>query len=124
VRDEGGYFFLPVVAMLAIAISGVMLLPPSLDREEFLEARRTQAEQARAAAEAALALAVHRRADVEELSLLKAKAAASLAEEGDVVTIEATGRVPSFRGTEVSVTLTERFLRTRDGTLRVARRDR
>lgn len=114
-NGERGYFFLPVICLLGIAFSTALLLTPSLDREDLLEARRLQREQARAAAEAAMALALHRGEDVTGLSLDRAIADARISENAGKVTVSAEARVPSLRDSLVTFEVTSRFSREPDG---------
>lgn len=112
---EKGFFFLPVICLLGIAFSAALLLTPALDREDVLEARRLQREQARAAAEAAMALAMHRGEDVEGLCLDRAVADARVAEKDGALTVTAEARVPSLRNSFVTFEVTARFARGPDG---------
>ncbi|MHC4469504.1 MAG: hypothetical protein ACYTDY_02340 [Planctomycetota bacterium] len=116
-RDrESGYFLLPVVLLLAVAVSAAFLLVPSLDREDLIEAQRLRQEQARAAAEAALALALHRESSVTDLEVGRAVASATFDREGEDVVVRARARVPSLRDAHVRYSLTARYRLTPAGT--------
>lgn len=113
---ESGYFLLPVVFLLAISVSAAFMLVPSLDREDLIEAQRLRQEQARAAAEAALALALHRESSVTDLEVGPAVASATFTKDGEDVVVRAHARVPSLRDAHVRYSLTARYRRTPAGT--------
>ena len=106
---ESGMILIPIVCLLAISVSAAFLLIPALDREDLLEAQRLRLEQARAAAEAACALALHRDEDVEGLQVGLATAAARLARHADEVIVRAEAHVPSLRGATVRFSFTARY---------------
>ena len=114
-RGESGLILLPLVALLTISVSAAFLLVPSLDREDLIEAQRIRMEQARGAAEAAAALALHRDKDVVDLEVGRAVANARLARDADCVIVRAEARVPSLRDAEVVFTVTARYRMTAEG---------
>ena len=101
-RDERGMMLLPFVVLISIGILGAFLLRHPLDREDLIEAQRVRAEQARAAAEGAAALALHRGGDVTGVEIGRAMADATFETRDGRRVIRATARVPSLRGARVT----------------------
>ena len=91
---ESGFFFLPVVLFICIGMGSVFALLPSFQHEEFLEAQRLRNEQARAAAEGAAALALHRRADVKDEKIGFATVSATFVPTSEEPLIHAEATVP------------------------------
>lgn len=97
-RGERGMFFLPVVLLFALAVSAAFLLLPSFEHEEWKEARRLAKERARAAAEGAAALALHRGEDVVGLEVNHAVAGAKVERVEDGLVVRASAEVETKRG--------------------------
>ena len=97
-RRERGMFFLPVVILFALAVSAAFCLLPSFEHEEWNEAQRLAKERARAAAEGAAALALHRNEDVVGLEVGYATAAARIERTEAGVVVRASAEVPTKRG--------------------------
>jgi hypothetical protein len=91
---------------MSIGLGAAFLLVPSMDREDTIEHQRLLAEQARAAAEGALALARHRNGDVADLKLGRATATATWETVNGVRMVTATAEVPSLREAVVTFTTT------------------
>ena len=102
---QSGLLLLPLAIFMSIGLGAAFLLVPSLNREDTIERQRVLKEQARAAAEGALTLAIHRGEDVTGLTLGRATAEARWT---DAEVITATGSVPSLRGARITVTVTRR----------------
>ena len=103
---EAGMLLYPLVLVMAIGLAGAFLLVPSMDREDIIEHQRLLKEQARAAAEGALALARHTSEDVDDLCLGRATATATWDTVDGIRTVTATAEVPSLRDAVVTFTTT------------------
>jgi hypothetical protein len=115
-RSERGLLLLPLAIFMSIGMGAAFLLVPSMNREQTVERQRLLKEQARAAAEGALTLALHRGEDVTDLTLGRAKAEATWSDQAGVKVVTATARVPSLRKGEVIVSLSteaDTFFQTR-----------
>jgi len=77
-----------------------------MDREDVIEHQRLLTEQARAAAEGALALARHTKEDVADLKLGRATATATWETVEGVRQVTASAEVPSLRDAKVTFTTT------------------
>jgi hypothetical protein len=120
-RDrEKGMILWPLIVTVAAGVTATFLLLPAMSGEELAEKRRLCGEQARAAAEGAVALALARGAAVADVPIGVARAGARIVRDGDVVTVEAEAIVPFFRGSAVRAALTARYRALPDGTYRLA----
>jgi hypothetical protein len=107
-KRESGMLLLPLVLFMTIGLGAAFLLVPSMNREDVIEHQRLLKEQARAAAEGALALALHRNEDVQNLELGRATARATWSTEDGTRVLTATAEVPSLRDAKVTFTTTWR----------------
>ncbi len=103
---ESGMLLYPLVLFMTIGMGAAFLLIPSMDREDTIEHQRLLTEQARAAAEGALALARHTNEDVADLKLGRAKATATWETVDGVRGVIASAEVPSLRDARVTFTTT------------------
>ncbi len=101
-KAESGMLLLSLALFMAIGLGTAFLLVPSMNREDTIEHQRLFMEQARAAAEGALALARHRNEDVTDIKLGRATAAATWSMKGGVRILTATATVPSLRDATVT----------------------
>ena len=103
---ESGMLLYPLVLFMTIGMGAAFLLIPSMDREDVIEHQRLLTEQARAAAEGALALALHTSEDVADLKLGRATGTATWETVDRVCKVTATAEVPSLRDAKVTFTTT------------------
>ncbi len=101
-KRESGMLLLSLALFMAIGLGAAFLLVPSMNREDIVEHQRLLQEQARAAAEGALALARHRKEDVTDVKLGRATVTATWSVEDGVRILTATATVPSLRDATVT----------------------
>ena len=101
-KRESGMLLLPLALLMSISLGAAFLLLPSMNREDTIEHQRLLKEQARAAAEGALALGRHRNEDVADVKLGRATVTATWSIKDGVRILTATASVPSLRDATVT----------------------
>ncbi len=81
-RTDAGFVLMVFVLFIAITAAASFALIPSMDREDVIELQRLREDQARAAAEGAVALALHRDGDIAAMDVGRATVTATLTRKG------------------------------------------